>query len=230
MKIKVYIFILLILSFKSNAQIEGKFRHQICKVGPNCFGYRFYKNGFFEFHYSQDVLGRGIIKGKYLKVSDTLKLIPDKVYFSKPTTVLETYGKDLSSIKISIVWQRTFKIGEIEEDIKTKWYVSINDGEYTETDEEGILIVPKTEIKKIKIKDLFRSNDDSGLVQDSFLLNTDKNNIEIFVSESDVVDKNPMTSWMTKKLLIRGRKLYPITFEAEEAYLGKKKTYYKRID
>ncbi|MDQ6529079.1 hypothetical protein [Flavobacterium sp. LHD-85] len=228
---KVITLILVIFSLKLNAQIDGKFRHEICKVGPNCFAYQFYKTGTFEFHYSQDILGRGIIKGKYLKVKDTLKLTPDKVYFSRPTKILETNDRNLNSTRISIVYQQVYKIGESGEDSKIQWKVSINDGEYIETDQSGVLILPKIEIKKIKIKDFFHLDDDkSGLVENTFYPKLDTNNIEIFVSESDAEDKNPMVSWMTKLLFIKGRKLYPITFEAEEAYLGKKKTYYKKID
>ncbi|EJG02771.1 hypothetical protein [Flavobacterium sp. F52] len=93
------------------------------------------------------------------------------------------------------------------------------------------MILPKTEIKKIKIKDFFYLNDDkSGLIENTFYPKLNTNNIEIFVSESGAEDKNPMVSWMTKLLFIKGRKLYPITFEAEQAYLGKEKTYYKKID
>lgn len=228
---RVITLILVIFSLKLNAQIDGKFRHEICKVGPNCFAYQFYKNGVFEFHYSQDILGIGIIKGKYLKVKDTLKLTPDKVYFSRPTKVLETDDGNLNSTRISIVYQEVSKIGETGEDSKIQWKVSINDGEYIETDQSGVLILPKTEIKKIKIKDFFYLNDDkSGLIENTFYPKLNTNDIEIFVSESGAEDKNPMVTWMTKLLFIKGRKLYPITFEAEQAYLGKEKTYYKKID
>lgn len=229
---KLITLIFVILSFKLSAQIDGKFRHEICKVGPNCFGYQFYKNGSFEFHYSQDILGSGIIKGKYLKIKDTLKLTPDKVYFSRPTKVLENEYNDLNSTRISIVCQRVTKIDEVGEDYKAGWYVSINDGDYIKTNEEGILILPKINIKKIKIKEIFQITDDkkSGLTENTFYPKSDKNNLVIFVSESDIEERNPMSVWMTKLLLINGKKLYPVTFEAEEAYLGKKKNYYKKID
>jgi len=37
-----------------------------------------------------------------------------------------------------------------------------------------------------------------------------------------------ITAWMTKLFILKGKKLFPITFEPEEAYLGKKKTFYER--
>ena len=140
---KIAIILIIIISFNLNAQIDGKFRHKICKYGPNCFVYKFNQNGTFEFDYSQDILGSGTLTGKYLKVKDTLKLTTDKEYYSAPSKIIESEYEDLKLTKISIILQRASKKGK-EEIENLEWYLSINDGEYIKTDQTGILFLPKT--------------------------------------------------------------------------------------
>ncbi|WP_291099854.1 MULTISPECIES: hypothetical protein [unclassified Flavobacterium] len=230
---KITTILIIIISFNLNAQIDGEFRHKICKYGPNCFAYKFNQNGTFEFDYSQDILGSGTLTGKYLKAKDTLKLTPDKEYFSAPSKIIETDYKDLKSTKISIILQRACKKGK-EEIENIEWYVSINDGEYIKTDKTGILILPKTKINKVQIKDFFEIEVKADalykLTETIFYPKSDNNNIEIYASESDIEINSAMSEWMTKLLLLKGRKLFPITFEPEEAFLGKEKTYYEKFD
>ncbi|WP_291122261.1 hypothetical protein, partial [Flavobacterium sp. UBA6046] len=68
------------------------------------------------------------------------------------------------------------------------------------------------------------------LTETIFYPKSDNNNIEIYASESDIEINSAMSEWMTKLLLLKGRKLFPITFEPEEAFLGKEKTYYEKFD
>lgn len=222
-----------LISFNLNAQVEGKFKHKICKYGPNCFVFKFDINGTFEFIYSQDILGSGTLTGKYVKVKDTLKLTPDKVFFSHPTEIIETENSDSKTTKIVVKYQRASKKGE-EKTENFECYLSINDEKYLKTDQNGTLIIPKIKINKIQIKDIFeielKSEPLVKLTETIFYPKLDKNYIELLTSESDEGIDLAMSSWMTKLLLIKGRKLFPISFEPEEAYLGKEKTYYEKFN
>jgi len=223
----------LLISFKLNAQINGKFRHKICKYGPNCFVFNFKSDGIFEFSYSQDILGSGTLTGKYVKVKDTIKLTPDKVFFSQPSELRETENADSKSIRIEVKNRKASKKGE-ETTENFECYLSINETEYVKTDQNGIYICPKIKINSIKIKDIFEIELKSAplikLTKTIFYPKTEKNNIEIFTSESDEDIDLAMSSWMTKLFLLKGRKLFPISFEPEEVYLGKEKTYYEKMD
>ncbi len=223
----------LFLSFNLNAQIDGKFRHNICKFGPNCFIYKFNKNGTFDFEYHQDILGSGNLTGRYIKVGDTLKLTPDKVLFSAKSKLVEENYEKPDSIKISVKLQRASKKGQ--EDIQIEeWYVSINDSAYIKTNSAGFLILPKIKIFKIQIKSVldYKFPEIGGvkLIESIFYPKSEKNSFEIFASESDVEIDLAITQWMTKLFIIKRRKLIPITFEPEQAYLGKEKTFYTKID
>lgn len=55
---------------------------------------------------------------------------------------------------------------------------------------------------------------------------TDKNRIDIYVAECE--NQPAMFEWMTKEFIVKGNKIYPLTFEPEQAVFGKE-TYYKRI-
>ncbi|MCL9770174.1 hypothetical protein NAT47_07075 [Flavobacterium sp. HXWNR69] len=225
--------IIFLISLNLNAQIEGKFKHKICKHGPNCFVFKFDKNGTFEFIYNQDILGSGSLTGKYTVVKDTIKLTTDKVFFSQPTRIIETENSDSKTTKIAVKIQRASKKGE-EETESMECYISINDGDFFKTDHNGMLIIPKMKINKIQIKDIFeielKSEPLIKLTETIFYPKFDKNSIEIFTSENDEGIDLAMSSWMTKLLLIKGKKLFPLTFEPEEVYLGKEKTYYEKFN
>jgi hypothetical protein len=114
-----------------------------------------------------------------------------------------------------------------------QWYISINDGKYLSTDEYGNLTIPKNKIEKIQIKDTWQIELNTKLWQitDSiFTPKSDKNLIEIFISESDENSDLAIIDWMTKIFLLKERKLYPLTFEPEVGYLGNKKTFYRKIN
>jgi hypothetical protein len=230
---KITTILIIIISFNLNAQIDGKFRHKICKYGPNCFVYKFNQNGTFEFDYSQDILGSGTLIGKYVKTNDTIKLVPDKEYYSTPSKIIETNFKDLKSNQISIILQRASKKGK-EQIENLEWYVSINDGEYIKTNQNGILILPKTKINKVQIKDVLevevKTDAFYKLTETIFYPKSNNNNIEIYASESDIEINSAMSEWMTKLLLLKGEKLFPITLEPEEAFLGKEKNYYYKFE
>ena len=233
MKSIIKILFSLLISFNLNAQINGKYRHTICKYGPNCFAFNFKLDGTFEFAYSQDILGSGTLTGKYLKVKDTIKLTPDKVFFSQPSEVLETENSDSKSIRIEIKNRTASKKGE-ENTENFECYISINNANYVKTDQNGIYNCPIIKINTIKVKDIFEvelnSEPLTKFTEVVFYPKTEKNNIEIFLSESDEGIDLAMSSWMTKVLLIKGRKLYPVSFEPEQAYLGREKTYYEKIE
>ncbi|WP_428742925.1 hypothetical protein [Tenacibaculum sp.] len=224
----------LIISLSSIAQINGKFKHNICEFGPNCFVYEFKKNGTFEYQYHQDILGSGILTGKYLKVGDTLKLRPNKFLYASESKIIEKNYPNTDSIKIQISLQRLSPKGKVNID-KLHWYISINDGEYIETNENGMILISKTKIEKIELKDIFQvelknSKPMLKLTDSIFSPKTDKNYIEIFASESEENGDMVITEWMTKMFILKGRKLYPITFEPEVGLLGQKKIYYKKTE
>ncbi|WP_418603346.1 hypothetical protein [Hwangdonia sp.] len=231
MKKTIQIFILLI-SLTLSAQISGKYKHEICKYGPNCFVYKFNENGTFEYQYHQDILGSGTLTGNYQKVGDTLKLSPDKVLYASKSKIMESDYQESDSTKIQIILQRVARKGEKDID-SLDWYVSVNDGKYLKTDENGILIIPKTKVNKIQLKDIFQIELNSKpllkLTDSIFKPKTEKNGIEIYASESDEYTDLLITEWMTRTLLIKGRKLYPLEFEPEVGYLGTEKTYYKKF-
>ncbi|NAY90461.1 hypothetical protein GTQ34_00895 [Muricauda sp. JGD-17] len=115
---------------------------------------------------------------------------------------------------------------------KWDWYVSINNGEFIKTNENGVLTVPRTKVEKIEIKDILKMEIESNLLKltDSiFRPKTDKNYIEIFASESEETGDIAILDWMTKIFVLKGRKLYPLTFEPEIGFLGKEKTYYRKF-
>jgi hypothetical protein len=218
----------------SNAQIEGTFKHKICAVGPNCFVYQLFKDGTFKYIYHQDILGSGELKGKYIKVSDTLKLTPDKVIFSKESKLIEQeyWQKDFS--KIAIIFQRATEKGK-EDTQFWEWYVSVNDGEFIKTDSQGSLLIPRTKINKIQICDALayevnRSEPDAfiKLVTSVFYPVSDKNGFEVYAAEDGTNMDLAITNLMTKIFSLKGSKLIPVTFEPEEAYLGKNKTFYEK--
>jgi hypothetical protein len=225
------ILILLLISLNLNAQINGKFKHNICEFGPNCFVYQFNENGTFEYQYHQDILGSGTLTGNYIKVGDTLKLIPDKVLYSPKSKIIEKEYNISDSTKIKIKIQRLAKIGETDLD-SLQWYVSINKGKYLPTDKNGNLTIVKTKIEEIKIKDTWQVELGTKLWQitDSiFRPKTNWNLIEIYLSENDEGENLAIIDWMTKIFVLKGRRLYPLTFEPEVGFLGKGKTYYRKI-
>ncbi len=218
----------------SIAQVNGKFKHNICEFGPNCFVYQFKKNGTFEYKYHQDILGNGTLTGTYVKIGDTLKLNPDKVLFASESKIIEEDYKNLDSTKIQISLQRLSPKETIDID-RLSWYVSINDGKYIETNENGMILTPKTKVKKIELKDIFQielknSKPMLKLTDSIFRPKTDKNYIEIFVSESEENGDLAIIKWMTKIFILKERKLYPMTFEPEVGFLGQKKTYYRKFE
>jgi len=222
----------LLISLSSIAQIDGKFKHNICEFGPNCFAYKFNKNGTFEYQYHQDILGSGTLIGTYLKIGDTLKLNPDKVLYASKSKIIEKEYKNSDSTKIEIKLQRLAEKGKT--DIANwDWYVSINDEKFIKTNEKGVLIIPRVKVEKIEIKDILTIDigDDFLKMTDSiFKPETEKNYIEIFASESEEMGDISILDWMTKMFILKGRKLYPLTFEPEVVFLGKKKTYYRKFE
>ncbi|UZR99389.1 hypothetical protein [Chondrinema litorale] len=224
----------LLTSLCSIAQIDGKFKHNICKYGPNCFIYKFNTNGTFEYEYHQDILGSGTLTGTYKVIEDTLKLTPGKVLFESESKIVEKDYSIPDSTRIQIFLQRAAPKGEINI-ARFHWYISINDGEYLSTNENGMIVIPKTKVEKIQLKDIFQIELKSPellltLTDSIFRPKTDKNDIEIFASESDENIDLAVTEWMTKTFLLKGRKLYPLTFEPEVGFLGNDKTYYKKVD
>jgi hypothetical protein len=222
----------LLISLGSIAQIDGKFKHNICEFGPNCFAYKFNKNGTFEYQYHQDILGSGTLTGTYLKIGDTLKLNPDKVLYTAKSKIVENEYKNSDSTKIEIKLQRLAEKGKTDI-VNWDWYVSINNGEFIKTNENGVLIVPRTKIEKIEIKDIIIMENGDGflkLTDSIFRPITDKNYIDIFTSESEENGDLAIREWMTKMFILKGRKLYPLTFELEVGFLGQKKTYYRKFE
>ncbi len=221
----------LLISLSSIAQIDGKFKHNICEFGPNCFVYKFNKNGTFEYQYHQDILGSGTLTGNYTKNGDTLKLIPDKVLYSAKSKIIEKDYSKSDSTKIKIKIQRLAEIGKTDLD-SLDWYVSINKGKYILTNSNGNLTIPRTKIEEIQIKDIFQVELNSKLWQLNdtiFKPTTNKNLIEIYLSESEESGDLAILDWMTKIFILKGRKLFPLTFEPEVGFLGENKTYYKKF-
>jgi len=216
----------------SIAQVNGKFEHNICEFGPNCFVYEFKKDATFEYKYHQDILGSGTLTGTYEKIGDTLKLNPDKVLYESKSKIIEKNNQNLDSTKIEIKYQLLAEKGKT--DIETwDWYVSINNQEFLKTNDNGVLTIPRTKIEKIEIKDVLKMETGSNLVKltDSiFRPKTDKNHIEIFASESEEAGDTAILNWMTKIFILKGRKLYPLTFEPEVGFLGREKNYYRKIE
>ncbi len=68
------------------------------------------------------------------------------------------------------------------------------------------------------------------LTDSIFKPETEKNYIEIFASESEEMGDIAILDWMTKMFILKGRKLYPLTFEPEVGFLGQKKTYYRKFE
>ncbi|TMU55169.1 hypothetical protein [Flagellimonas algicola] len=224
----------LFISLSSIAQINGKFKHNICEFGPNCFVYEFKKDGTFQYKYHQDILGSGTLTGTYMKTGDTLKLNPDKVLFASESKIIEENYKNPDSTKIQISLQRLSPKEKVDID-RLHWCISINDGKYIETNENGMILIPKTKVEKIEIKDIFQiklknSEPMLKLTDSIFRPKTDKNYIEIFASESEENGDLAITEWMTKAFILKGGKLYPLTFEPEVGFLGQKKTYYRKIE
>ena len=232
MKKAVIQILTLLISLSSIAQIDGKFKHKICEYGPNCFVYKFNKNGTFEYQYHQDILGSGTLTGTYKKIGDTLKLNPDQVLYSAKSKIIEKEYKDSDSTKIEIKFQRLAEKGKT--DIENwDWYVSINNGKLIKTNENGIIIIPRTKVEKIEIRDILKMEIESNMLKltDSiFRPKTDKNHIEIFSSESEENGDIQILDWMTKTFVLKGRKLFPLTFEPEIGFLGKEKTYYRKFN
>lgn len=221
------------LSLNLNAQVNGKFKHNICEYGPNCFVIKFNENGTFEYEYHQDILGSGTLNGVYEKQGDTLKLKPNQVLYSAKSKIIENRYSNSDSTKIQIYVQRLARKGETDID-SFHWYVSVNNGKYIETDENGILMLPKTKIDKIELKDIFQV--ESGYEEPMlkmtdyiFRPKTEGNEILIFASESEENGDLAMKDWMTKTFVLKGKKLYPLTFEPEVGFLGQKKTYYTKF-
>ena len=106
--------LILLLSLSSIAQIDGKFKHNICDFGPNCFVYKFNKNGTFEYQYHQDILGSGTLTGTYKKIGDTLKLNPDQVLYASKSKIIEKEYKNSDSTKIEIKFQRLAENGKTD--------------------------------------------------------------------------------------------------------------------
>lgn len=224
--------LILFISLSSIAQINGKFKHNICEFRPNCFVYKFNENGTFEYQYHQDILGSGTLTGTYEKIGDTLKLNPDKVLYAAKSKIIEKEYKNSDSTKIEIKFQRLTEKGKT--DIANwDWYVSINNAEFIKTNENGVLTIPRAKVEKIEIKDILKMEigDDFLKLTDSiFRPETDKNYIEIFASESEETGDIAILDWMTKTFVLKGRKLYPLTFEPEVGFLGQKKTYYRKFE
>jgi hypothetical protein len=221
----------LFINFSLNAQIEGTFKHNICKIGPNCFVYQFFKDGTFKYIYHQDILGSGELTGKYLKTKDTLKLTTDKFIFSKESKLLEQEYTEKDSTKIAVKLQRATEKGK-EDTQFWEWYISINGGKYLKTNSNGVLIIPRIKIEKIEIKDILEielpETVPFKLVDSVFYTTSEKNSYEIYAAEDGTEIDLGITAWMTKMFILKGKKLFPITFEPEETYLGKKKTFYER--
>lgn len=224
----------LFISLSSIAQIDGKFKHNICEFGPNCFVYEFKKNGAFEYKYHQDILGSGTLTGTYMKIGDTLKLNPDKVLFAAESKIIEENYKNPDSTKIQISLQRLSPKDRVVID-QLHWYVSINNGKYIETNKNGMILIPKTKVEKIELKDIFQielknSEPILRLTDSIFRPKTNKNYIKIFASESEENGDLAIMEWVTKAFILKGRKLYPLTFEPEVGFLGQEKTYYRKIE
>ena len=222
----------LFISLSSIAQIDGKFKHNICEFGPNCFVYEFKKDGRFEYKYHQDILGSGSLTGTYVKIGDTLELNPDKVLYSAKSKIIETNYDKSDSTKIKIKIQRLAEIGKTVLD-SLEWYVSINEGKYRLTDKNGNLTIQRTEIDQIQIKDIFQVELKSKLWQLNdtvFRPTTNKNLIEIYLSESNESGDLAILNWMTKIFILKREKLYPLTFEPEVGFLGQEETFYRKIE
>ena len=232
MKKAVLQILTLLISLSSIAQIDGKFKHNICEFGPNCFVYKFNENGTFEYQYHQDILGSGTLTGTYEKIGDTLKLNPDKVLYAAKSKIIEKEYKNSDSTKIEIKFQRLTEKGKT--DIANwDWYVSINNDKFIKTNENGVLIIPRAKVQKIEIKDVLKMEigDDFLKLTDSiFRPETDKNYFEIFASESEETGDIAILEWMTKMFILKGKKLYPLTFEPEVGFLGQEKTYYRKFE
>lgn len=231
LKITLLKILALFISLSSTAQINGKFKHNICEYGPNCFVYEFNENGTFKYKYHQDVLGSGTLTGTYKKIGDTLKLNPNRVLYASNSKIIERNYHNPDSTKIKIKLQRLAEKGKT--DIENwDWYVSVNDGEFIRTNDKGVLTIPRIKVEKIEIKDVLKMVIESNLLKLTntiFRPKTDKNYIEILASESEETGDLAILDWMTKSFILKGRKLYPLTFEPEVGFLGQKKTYYRKF-
>jgi len=208
------------------SNVIGLYQHEICKYGPNCFLYEFNPNGTFKYKYWQDILGSDVFTGTWTIKNDTVELIPDNVWFSKQSyfdvSDYEDTSKTLITVNLLRAWGGS---------LKASWYVSINGSEqYIQTSEEGELLIDNVRIDFIKIRELYQH--EFGIssfccIKDSlFHIQTTKNRININVAECEM--QPLMMDWMTTHFILKGDKLYPLTFEPEAAFL-QEETYYKRI-
>ncbi len=219
----------IIILYSCSPRLNGLYKHQICKHGPNCFYYEFCSDGSFKYQFWQDILGTGIFTGTWSINNDTIDLKLNKYWLAKESKVqISDYkNSEKTLITVSLLRPRKQNVGDT---LKTNWLISINDSDqYKSTNDKGELTIKKQFIKSIKIRDWFQQFNAPPMIciKDSlFKLNTHNNRIDIFVAECEY--QPSMFEWMTKKFVLKGNKIYPITYEPEEALLGNK-TYYKRV-
>jgi hypothetical protein len=201
------------------------YKHNICKYGPNCFYYEFSKDGTFQWRYFQDLIGQGIVSGTWNKIKDTITLKPEFPFREKVSRITESPSAS-SNPTISVVLLRPEG-----DSLKANWLVKVNNGkEYEETDSLGCLKIANRKIELVTIADYFEKILHIPIFKiiDSVFEIKNKPNTDytIFVAEKN---SSEVTDWMTKKFIIKGRKLIPLTYEPEMAFLGQRRTYYKKV-
>lgn len=218
--------ITLFISLSAIAQIDGTFKHNICELGSNCLIYQFNKNGSFEYKYQHDIYGYNTLTGTYKKIGDTLKLISDRALFESKSKIIEKNYPNPDSTKIQISLLKLAPLKGKKDIEQLPFYVSVNDGKYILTNKNGMILIPKTKVKKIEIQGLFQT---IRMTDSIFKTKTDKNYIEIFTSESlENINMRPL-EWMTTILILKGKKLYPLTYKPKIESLEKDKTFYTKI-
>lgn len=188
--------------------IIGTYQHRICKVGPNCFHLSLFKDSTFQYKYYQDILGSGIITGRFEFTKDTLHLITvaDTMH-----PIVKTFASNDKELKVHV-----FQITK-NDTIPAYGSIIIN-GNIKLDLNDGVAKFAPIFLQAIKLNIL-----EIDPMRDTiFQMNTFDNNIYIYSFVPPAFD-----SWVSRNYLKKGNKLYPLHYEPEMVLFGKE-TYYKK--
>lgn len=225
----ILISIFLMFSCSKDKEIEGTYKHKLCKYGPSCNYFDFNNDGTFCYNKISDRKQHKKFNGRWTLNNDTIYLVHNGFIQPDSTVVELTNNLKSNTTIISVNMLGSYEVGSKPDTLGVLWYVSLNGSKnYSQTDSLGNLEISKKHIDKIQIRDVFQNMGKKQLFRhkDSiFIIDAEVDEVKIYLSlrerESDDV------KYMPKKFLKDDELLYPIDYTDDIEYLKRENNYYR---
>lgn len=214
---------LLFFAAISSCKTSGIYQHTICKKGPNCFRIELNSDKTFQYKYWQDILGKGTISGIWVKQKDTIILIATPRIIEAKTSVVtnELQNDSENRLCVKLLRSRNDTIPLLS------YYRKLQDSVLILTDSLGCFSLTGKGMTDLLIKDWLVVHGATWLANTDSIFKVNLTGHSEITINIAMKNQDAMFTYMPRKYLKKGRKLFALKFEPEYVILGKNSYYIK---